>query len=108
MQQRVVLEEDAERRQKLVRYAVPFVVIYVPYYAWRILYYGDFFPYTYYAKSADQSYFEQGGVYIVGFLIGSGFLLALPGHRHTRRRFFLQRPAMGVDPGKHGNAAEAL
>ncbi len=36
------------------------------------------------------------------------FLLALPGHRHTRRRFLLQRPAMDVDPREHRNAAEAL
>jgi hypothetical protein len=56
---------------------LPFVVIYVPYWIWRYTYYGYFFPNTYYAKSADLTYYEQGirfaALYIKTYYV---FLLA--------------------------------
>ena len=69
---------DSDRRRGLHRYALPFVLVYVPYFAWRWNYYGEFFPNTYYAKSAGLAYFEQGWVYAASFAIGSGLWLAAP------------------------------
>lgn len=67
-----------DTRAGLVRYAIPFAAVYVPYFAWRLYYYGEFFPNTYYAKSADQAYYGQGAVYLVAFVIGTGFWASLP------------------------------
>jgi len=69
---------DPKRRRGLLRYALPFIVVYLPYFAWRWNYYGEFFPNTYYAKSADLTYFEQGWVYVASFAIGSGLWLSAP------------------------------
>ncbi len=43
---------------------LPSVVIGVPYLLWKYSYYGDILPLTYYAKSADENYFNQGFYYI--------------------------------------------
>ncbi len=50
--------------RKLFFYLIPTIVLFMPYVVWKILYYGDIFPNTYYAKSADLNYFDQGFVYI--------------------------------------------
>jgi hypothetical protein len=78
----IALLLDPERRRGLVRYAVPFAVLYLPYFAWRFHYYGDLFPNTYYAKSANLTYFQQGGIYLLAFLVGSGLWVALPAVVH--------------------------
>jgi hypothetical protein len=67
-----------DTRKGLVRYALPFVLLYVPYFYWRYTYYGDLFPNTYYAKSANLAYFDQGFVYAATIFIGGGFFLSLP------------------------------
>lgn len=56
-------------------YAMP-AVAYGVYMVWRWRYYGDWLPNTYYAKSADRFYVEQGVVYaLVGWLgTGLGFV----------------------------------
>lgn len=69
---------DPSRRRGLVRYAIPFFAVYVPYFVWRWSWYGDVFPNAYYAKSADLTYFGQGGLYVASFAIGSGLFAALP------------------------------
>lgn len=51
-------------RRSLVGYALPFVGVYLPYFAWRTLYYGDWFPNTYYAKSGSEWYLSQGLEYL--------------------------------------------
>ena len=43
---------------------LPSVVIGIPYLLWKYSYYGDILPLTYYAKSADENYFNQGFFYI--------------------------------------------
>jgi hypothetical protein len=48
----------------LLGYALPFLVLYVPYFIWKFSYYGHAFPNTYYAKSGGDSYFEQGFYYL--------------------------------------------
>ena len=36
------------------------VALYVPYTYWKVVYYGDLLPNTYYAKSADLAWTAQG------------------------------------------------
>jgi hypothetical protein len=67
----------AETRKGMLRYALPFATIYVPYFVARYLYYGDVFPNTYYAKSANLAYFSQGSVYLSASLVGGGFWATL-------------------------------
>ncbi len=64
--------------RRLLWYGAPFVFVFVPYYLWRWHYYGDFFPNTYYAKSASQAYFRQGWAYVLVSLVGAGAVGALP------------------------------
>ena len=65
--------------------ALPFVVLYVPYFAWRWSYYGDFFPNTYYAKSANLWYFSQGGRYLLISGFSSGLWVARPVEAASRK-----------------------
>ncbi len=51
-------------------YAAPFA-IYLAYLAWKIPFYGELLPNTYYAKSADISWYSQGLTYLGLFLLGS-------------------------------------
>jgi hypothetical protein len=67
-----------DRRRDLVSFAVPFFVLFVPYFFWRWRYYGDLFPNTYYAKSAGETYFRQGGVYLLATLVLAGLWATLP------------------------------
>ncbi|MFO0566673.1 MAG: hypothetical protein U0263_13475 [Polyangiaceae bacterium] len=83
--------------KKLLRYAAPFALIYLPYFLWRWRYYGDLFPNTYYAKSADRAYFSQGWTYVVATVFSASLFgvvpLALAGaivrFRQLGARFFL-------------------
>jgi hypothetical protein len=67
-----------DRWRLLLRFALPFVALYVPYFAWRWWYYGDFFPNTYYTKSANLWYFTQGGRYLLISGFSAGLFVALP------------------------------
>ena len=62
----------------LVRYGLPFFLIFVPYFAWRTQYYGDLFPNTYYAKSGYLWYADQGLRYLLINIVAGGLLLCLP------------------------------
>ncbi|HEX6274438.1 MAG TPA: hypothetical protein VFZ53_15455 [Polyangiaceae bacterium] len=70
--------KDPSRRARLVRFALPLVAVFVPYYLARWAYYGDFYPNTYYAKSGGEAYFKQGGRYLLITLFASGAFVALP------------------------------
>lgn len=61
-----------------LRFLWPFALVFLPYFIWRTVYYGDLFPNTYYAKSADQSYFSQGAVFAMATVIGTGLWAVLP------------------------------
>ncbi|RJO64377.1 MAG: hypothetical protein C4523_18495 [Myxococcales bacterium] len=63
-------------RRAMLGYALPFVVLYLPYFFWRWNYYGYPYPNTYYAKMAYDSYWSQGFVYLVTFLFGDNFWIA--------------------------------
>jgi hypothetical protein len=61
-----------------LRYAAPFVLLFVPYFAWRWHYYGDPMPNTYYAKSGGLAYFSQGRVYLLLTFVAGGLWAAAP------------------------------
>ena len=54
----------------LLRYAAAFAVLWIPPTAWRIWYYGDYVPNTYYAKSAYLAWYEQGFHYLALYVRG--------------------------------------
>jgi hypothetical protein len=43
---------------------LPSIIVGVPYLVWKYSYYGDILPLTFYAKSAEHSYFSQGMYYV--------------------------------------------
>jgi hypothetical protein len=65
-------------RHNLLGYAAPFVLVYLPYFAWRTAYYGDLFPNTYYAKSGSEWYLSQGFEYLAISGITSGLWAVVP------------------------------
>jgi arabinofuranosyltransferase len=69
---------DKNRWQNLVRYAVAFVVLFIPYYLVRWRYYGDFFPNTYYSKSGGAAYYSQGQIYLWVSALAAGAVAMLP------------------------------
>lgn len=66
------------RRAALLRYLAPCLLLLGPYVAWRVSYYGQWFPNTFYAKSADQLYFSQGAVYLATGLLFGGLIWIAP------------------------------
>jgi len=54
----------AERTRAAIALLLPGLLIYVPYFLLRWQYYGQFFPNTYYAKSAALPYYSQGLMYL--------------------------------------------
>lgn len=45
-------------------FAVPLAALLAPFLAWKIAYYGDVLPNTYYAKSANRAWYSQGFAYV--------------------------------------------
>lgn len=60
----------------------PFALIYLPYLLWKVSYYGQILPNTYYAKSANLAYWSQGFVYLWlyfrAYPLSLLFVLAIP------------------------------
>src|SRR5690606_21211016 len=54
----------------MVTYAAPFA-IWLIHAAWKLSYYGELLPNTYYAKSAYEPYYSQGFVYATSFHLAS-------------------------------------
>ena len=59
-----VMLAEPRRVRTLALLVAAFLVVWGPYTAWRVNYYGDFFPNTYYAKSGNIAWYSQGAVYI--------------------------------------------
>lgn len=62
-----------ERRDAFLRclgWAAPFA-LYVAYVVWKMGYYGHLLPNTYYAKSADLTWWSQGAIYAAMFWLGT-------------------------------------
>lgn len=65
--------------RSVVSFGVPCLLILVPFEIWRLSYYGDWVPNTFYAKSVDLAWYSQGWLYIrLFFLKYWVFLLGLP------------------------------
>jgi hypothetical protein len=58
--------------------ALPVLFLYLPFNAWRIAYYGSFFPNTYYTKLAYLTYYERGWNYLMVYLRTYGLTLYVP------------------------------
>ena len=82
-------------RRYLLATALPVILVWLPYQAWRVWYYGSFFPNTYYAKVAYLTYYARGWLYLREYavlygltpfavLVLMGAVMAPPG---TARRF---------------------
>ncbi|MCA8955416.1 MAG: hypothetical protein KDC87_05045 [Planctomycetes bacterium] len=61
----------------LVAFSSSLVLIYVPYFAWKLVYYGDPLPNTFYAKSAGRGYLAEGVHYVWLYL--ACYWVLLPG-----------------------------
>jgi hypothetical protein len=59
-----------------ILFSVAFAALWGPFTAWRVSYYGSFFPNTYYAKSANLAWWSQG-LFYVGLYFQRHWLLAL-------------------------------
>ncbi|NVB39612.1 hypothetical protein G6O69_17350 [Pseudenhygromyxa sp. WMMC2535] len=71
----------------MVGYALPFC-LWLLHAAWKLSYYGELLPNTYYAKSAYLSYYAQGLIYALSFHLSSQIwlvLLAVPALWLVRR-----------------------
>ena len=102
------------RLRRLLLYAAPFVLIYVPYFLIRWKVYGDPMPNTYYAKSGGMSYFSQGRIYLVHFLATTGawfwfplFLLAIFQRPERARGFFTNAREPEASKGEGALSPEA-
>jgi len=87
-----VIAYGRPRRKAILVYALPFVVVWMTFIGWRLWYYGDVVPNTYYAKSAYLAWYEQGWHYLALYfekywvlLFGPGLLLAVFLIRRIRR-----------------------
>lgn len=47
-----------------LEFAGAFLALWLPYLIWKLRYYGDLFPNTYYAKSAALAWWSQGWIYV--------------------------------------------
>ena len=52
------------RRRGMLPYLLPCIALLASFHSWRRCYYGQWFPNTYYAKSAFLSWWSQGAVYL--------------------------------------------
>ncbi|HUU83905.1 MAG TPA: hypothetical protein VM243_10410 [Phycisphaerae bacterium] len=59
-----VLWRSKPRVRNALLYAGGFFVLWLPFVVWRVGYYGDFFPNSYYAKSAHLTWYGQGWRYV--------------------------------------------
>ncbi len=60
----LINQKDKFLIRKLLAIQIPFLIIYFPYFYWKYNFYGYIFPNTFYAKSGDETYFEQGFLYL--------------------------------------------
>ena len=69
-----VLWTARPRWRVALAYAIPFLAVWLPWMMWKLGYYGDVFPNTYYAKSAYLPWYEQGLVYLGLYFMKYGVL----------------------------------
>ncbi len=74
----IALALEPGRRRNLLSYLLPLVVVYLPYFVARFVYFGRAFPNTYDAKAGGGFYLSQGALYWAAWLIGGGVWALLP------------------------------
>jgi arabinofuranosyltransferase len=62
-----VLWQGRDRLAGALSFGLAFLAIWLPATLWRVGYYGDFFPNTYYAKSGNLAWYGQGAKYLLLF-----------------------------------------
>ena len=61
------------------RWGAAFLIVFLPFMAWRWFYYGDLLPNTFYAKvGSDTAQLERGLRYVRGFFDSGGYWLLIP------------------------------
>ena len=59
-----VLWAGRPRFRVAVAYGASFLALWLPWIVWKLWYYGDIFPNSYYAKSANLAWYSQGLIYL--------------------------------------------
>ncbi|HVP14925.1 MAG TPA: hypothetical protein VMS88_05240 [Terriglobales bacterium] len=95
----------------LAAFALAFLALWIPFTIWRVAYYGDFFPNTFYAKSGGQAWWDQGVFYAQLYFQKYWLLaaalpalwaavalqqMALPRRRRFRDRAEMAEPALAT------------
>ncbi len=70
--------KDKKPLTNILMFLTPLLVIYIPYWILRYSYYGYPFPNTYYAKSANLSWYSQGLIYLWLYVKTYYILLLIP------------------------------
>lgn len=89
-----VREDPARRSLGVVRAAGTFVVaasmLVVPWFVWKVGYYGEFVPNTFFAKSGGMAMWPMlfGVLYLLTFFVGYFLFLLIGRWRRHRREFF--------------------
>src|SRR5439155_19387642 len=73
-----VLAAARPRLRATLAYAAVLAAIGIPYAAWKLAYYGDLLPNTYYAKSAGLAWWDQGFTYVILYFRKYWILVAGP------------------------------
>jgi len=76
---RAARPERGEGRKALLLLSLPFAAVLLPWLVWKIAYYGQILPNTYYAKLGGSTYLSQGFRYVWLYAVAYlSFLLAFP------------------------------
>ncbi len=74
----ILATASRERLKAAASYGAGFALLWVPFLVWRVRYYGDIVPNSYYAKSAGLAWYGQGLRYLQLYLERYWILLAGP------------------------------
>jgi len=74
----ILVTSPGSRARAGAAFGIGFAALWLPFMLWRLGYYGDWFPNTYYAKSAYLAWYSQGWLYLRLFLSKYWILLATP------------------------------
>ena len=70
----LIIRRSFKNPRIIAPFFTPWLVLPI-YLGWKFIYYGALLPNTFWAKSADQSYFSQGLIYQATFYLGSHFYI---------------------------------
>ena len=74
----LVVGPREDRLRSAAIYGGVFCLLWAPHQLWRMAFYGDFFPNTYYAKSASSAWWSQGLRYLALYLVKYWPLVVVP------------------------------